>query len=203
MVPEVVVNVPPVQVALACSRMQTIKAISIVILMSKGFDDLRGRVQGWFLPILNLEHLIEFSKNKIFRKSCRYIRILYIFTTTILTIMATNDLLKGMLKPIILKLLLEKDRLYGYQMTQLVSEITEGQFELTFGALYPILHKLEQEGLVTTEAEVYKNRNRIYYSIAPKGRNKAKEKVNELENVVKTLKIFFKPSFRLEYDFIG
>ena len=113
--------------------------------------------------------------------------------------MASNDLLKGMLKPIILKLLLEKDRLYGYQMTQLVSEITNGQFELTFGALYPILHKLELEGLVRTEAEIINNRNRIYYSIAPKGRNKAKEKVDELEGVVQTLKIFFKPSFGLKY----
>jgi PadR family transcriptional regulator PadR len=113
--------------------------------------------------------------------------------------MATNDLLKGMLKPIILKLLMEKERLYGYQMTQLVSEISDGQFELTFGALYPILHKLEQEGLVKTESEVINNRNRIYYSIAPKGKNKAKEKIAELEEVIQTLKIFFKPSFGLKY----
>ena len=113
--------------------------------------------------------------------------------------MATNDLMKGMLKPIILKLLLEKGRLYGYQMTQLVSEITDGQIELTFGALYPILHKLEKEGLVKKESELYNNRNRIYYSISSKGKDKAKEKITELEDVLKTLKIFFKPSFGLKY----
>ena len=113
--------------------------------------------------------------------------------------MASNDLLKGMLKPIILKLLLEKGKLYGYQMTQLVSEITAGQVELTFGALYPILHKLELDGFVKTESELFNNRNRIYYSIAPKGRSKAKEKVIEFEEVVNTLKIFFKPNLGLKY----
>ena len=113
--------------------------------------------------------------------------------------MASNDLLKGMLKPIILKLLLEEGKLYGYQMTQLVSKISDGQFELTFGALYPVLHKLEKDGLVKTESEIINNRNRIYYSISAKGRNQAKEKVDELEEVVQTLKIFFKPNFGLKY----
>ncbi len=113
--------------------------------------------------------------------------------------MATSELLKGMLKPIILKLLLERGRMYGYHITQMVSEITEGQIELTFGALYPILHKLEQDGLVKKESEVFNNRNRIYYSIAPKGRKMAQEKVSELEEVLNTLKIFFKPNFGLKY----
>jgi PadR family transcriptional regulator, regulatory protein PadR len=65
--------------------------------------------------------------------------------------MASNDLLKGMLKPLILKLLMEKGRMYGYEITQMVKEISGGEIELTFGALYPILHKLEQEGIVITE----------------------------------------------------
>jgi PadR family transcriptional regulator, regulatory protein PadR len=113
--------------------------------------------------------------------------------------MASNDLLKGMLKPIILKLLLEKGRMYGYEITQLVKEISEGEIELTFGALYPILHKLEQEGIVRTESEVINNRNRIYYSITTKGNSKAKEKIAELEEMMRTLKIFFKPNFGLKY----
>jgi PadR family transcriptional regulator, regulatory protein PadR len=115
--------------------------------------------------------------------------------------MASNDLLKGMLKPIILKLLLEKERMYGYEITQLVKEISEGEIELTFGALYPILHKLEQEGIVKTESEIINNRNRIYYSLTKSGNSKAKEKIAELEEFIKTLKIFFKPNFGLKYVF--
>lgn len=115
--------------------------------------------------------------------------------------MASNDLLKGMLKPIILKLLMEKGKMYGYEITQMVKEISGGEIELTFGALYPILHKLEQEGIVRTESEVINNRNRIYYSIVPKSRNKAQEKIEELEEFLKTLKVFFKPNFGLKYEF--
>ncbi len=114
--------------------------------------------------------------------------------------MASNDLLKGMLKPIILKLLFEKGPMYGYEITQLVKEISAGEIELTFGALYPILHKLEQEGIVQTESEVINNRNRIYYSITPKGNSLAQEKIAELEEFVKTLKIFFKPNFGLKFS---
>jgi PadR family transcriptional regulator, regulatory protein PadR len=114
--------------------------------------------------------------------------------------MASNDLLKGMLKPIILKLLSEKGKMYGYEITQLVKEITNGEIELTFGALYPILRKLEQEGIVKTESEVINNRNRIYYSITLKGKSKAMEKIAELEEFVNTLKIFFKPNFGLKHE---
>jgi PadR family transcriptional regulator PadR len=113
--------------------------------------------------------------------------------------MASNDLLKGMLKPLILKLLMERGKMYGYEITQLVKEISGGEIELTFGALYPILHKLELEGIVKTESEIINNRNRIYYSIAKKGTSVAKEKIEELEEMVNTLKIFFKPNFGLKY----
>ncbi len=114
--------------------------------------------------------------------------------------MASNDLLKGMLKPIILKLLYERGSMYGYEITQMVKEISGGEIELTFGALYPILHKLEQDGIVQTESEVFNNRNRIYYSISKTGNSKAKEKIAELEEIVNTLKIFLKPNFGLKFN---
>ncbi len=114
--------------------------------------------------------------------------------------MASSDLLKGMLKPIILKLLQERGRMYGYEITQLISEITNGEVVLTFGALYPILHKLESDGIVITEQEVINNRNRIYYSISKKGVGMAQEKIAELEEIVQTLKVFLKPNFGLKYE---
>ena len=114
--------------------------------------------------------------------------------------MATNELLKGMLKPLVLKLLIEKGRLYGYEITQLVKEISSGEISLTFGALYPILHKLEKDGLIKAESEVVGNRNRIYYSIPQKQSKKAMEKVGELQEVLKTLGIFFKPNLGLRYE---
>lgn len=113
--------------------------------------------------------------------------------------MATNDLLKGTIKPIILKLLSENNRLYGYEITQNVKELTQGKIELTFGALYPILHKLEKEGVVKTESEVVNNRNRIYYSLTETGQSTAKEKIEELEEFVNTIRSFLNPNLALQY----
>jgi PadR family transcriptional regulator, regulatory protein PadR len=113
--------------------------------------------------------------------------------------MATKDLLKGTIKPIILKLLSENKRLYGYEMTQSVKEITKGKIELTFGALYPILHKLEKEGVVQTESEVVNNRNRIYYSLTESGKSTAHEKIEELEEFLNTLRSFLNPNLSLKY----
>lgn len=113
--------------------------------------------------------------------------------------MASNDLLKGTLKPIILKLLSEKGRMYGYEITQSVKILTEGKIELTFGALYPILHKLEKEGSVLAESEVVNNRNRIYYSLTPNGVSSARERIAELEEFINTIRLVLKPNYGLEY----
>jgi len=113
--------------------------------------------------------------------------------------MIQNSLIRGTLNPIILKLLSETKRMYGYEITQRVKELTEGKIELTFGALYPILHKLEQEGVVKTDSEVINNRNRIYYSLTEIGKSTAKERVAELEEFVNTLKTLLQPNLGLEY----
>jgi len=116
--------------------------------------------------------------------------------------MVQNSLIKGTLNPIILKLLSEEKRMYGYEITQRVKDISEGKIELTFGALYPILHKLEKDGIVKTEAEVINNRNRIYYSLTETGKNTAKERIAELEEFVNTIRLLLKPNLGLEYVLI-
>ena len=51
-----------------------------------------------------------------------------------------QKLYKGSLNTIILKLLGEKDKMYGYEITQKVKQITDGELNITEGALYPALH---------------------------------------------------------------
>ena len=57
--------------------------------------------------------------------------------------MISNDLIKGSLKTIVLKMLREEGPMHGYAITQRVEDLTEGKIRLTYGALYPVLHKLE------------------------------------------------------------
>ena len=103
--------------------------------------------------------------------------------------MASNDLLKGMLKPIILKLLLENKRMYGYEITQKVKELTSGDIMLTEGALYPALHKLEADGSLETFTEIVDNRVRKYYRLTEQGGGKVTDKLNEAQAFIDQLQL--------------
>ena len=108
--------------------------------------------------------------------------------------MIAKELLKGSLKSIVLKLLDENGKMYGYEITQKVKEISNGKISLTFGALYPILHKLENEGAVVTEKENVNNRVRVYYKLTEIGSNTAREKIKELEDFIETIRIIINPN---------
>ncbi len=100
----------------------------------------------------------------------------------------SSELIKGTLKTIVLKMLEDNGRMYGYEMTQKVKELTKERIQITEGALYPTLHALEQEGLVTTEMEYNGKRARKYYSLSPDGKSKTRERVNELADFMNTMK---------------
>ena len=108
-------------------------------------------------------------------------------------LMYSNELLKGTLKTIILKLLAENNRMYGYEITQRVKELSGEEIQLTEGALYPMLHKLEKEGLLVTEKVSIGKRVRKYYSLTPEGSHSTKVKLEEFANFVKTMQLILNP----------
>jgi DNA-binding PadR family transcriptional regulator len=101
--------------------------------------------------------------------------------------MIQSDLIKGSLKTIVLKLLDENGRMYGYEITRKVEELTDGKIKLTYGALYPVLHKLESEGVLVTESENFNNRTRIYYLLTPHGHSVVTEKIKEMTEFIGSL----------------
>ena len=101
--------------------------------------------------------------------------------------MYSNDLIKGTLKTIVLSLLSEHDRMYGYEITQHVKEKTAGEIQLTEGALYPTLHKLEAEGFLETEKVSIGKRVRKYYRLTENGKKQANDKVNEFRRFSETM----------------
>jgi len=106
-------------------------------------------------------------------------------------------LLKGSLQLIVLKLLQKKGRMYGYELTQVVKEITNGEVLLTEGALYPALHKMEKENLLATTVELVDNRARKYYSLTPLGRTEVEVKMKETKSFLENLHLLLnlKPKF--------
>lgn len=95
--------------------------------------------------------------------------------------MLSKEFIRGTLKTIILKLLAQNKKMYGYEITQRVADLSEKEIILTYGALYPVLYKLESEGILITTTEVVDNRVRKYYSLTTEGRKIAKAKVSELQ----------------------
>jgi len=111
--------------------------------------------------------------------------------------MSSSKLLKGSLATIVLKLLEEHEKMYGYQITQKVKTITTGELTITEGALYPTLHKLEAEGLLTTETQLVDGRVRKYYSLTQEGNAAAETKVAELEAFLVNLQKVLNPKIGL------
>ena len=107
--------------------------------------------------------------------------------------MKNSQLYKGSLNTIIMKLLEENGRLYGYEITQKVKEITKGELNITEGALYPALHKLEAEDLLDVEVEKVDNRLRKYYKLTEKGTKETVNRLSELEEFIKNMQSIVNP----------
>ncbi len=100
----------------------------------------------------------------------------------------STELLKGTLKTIVLKMLSDNKKMYGYEITQKVKELTSDKIQITEGALYPTLHALETEGLLTTEVEYIGKRVRKYYSLSASGKTRAGERISELAEFMDTMR---------------
>lgn len=111
--------------------------------------------------------------------------------------MANQKLYKGSLQTIILKLLEEQDKMYGYEITQKVKELTKGELKITEGALYPALHKMEAEGLLDVEIVNIGNRMRKYYKLTEQGTKETANKLAELEEFIKTMQKLVNPKLSL------
>ncbi|MFY0627179.1 MAG: helix-turn-helix transcriptional regulator [Reichenbachiella sp.] len=117
--------------------------------------------------------------------------------------MKSKEYIKGTIKTIVLKLLSEKDKMYGYEINQRVKELSDGEIELTYGALYPILYKLENEGLLYTESEIVEGRVRKYYSLTKQGNETAKVKVAELSQFADLIKVIMSPAMKPKLEIWG
>ena len=76
--------------------------------------------------------------------------------------------------------LLDGEDMYGYQIITELARRSENAFEMKEGTLYPVLHGLEKDRLVTArEAVTDKGRTRRYYAVTEKGLRVLEEKEKE------------------------
>ena len=81
-----------------------------------------------------------------------------------------KDLVAASAGPLVLSILSQGET-YGYAIIQRVHELSEGRVEWTDGMLYPVLHRLEEQGAITSRWRTAENgRRRKYYALKGQGR---------------------------------
>jgi len=112
--------------------------------------------------------------------------------------MFSKELLKGTLSAVILKLLADGGKMYGYEMAQRVREQSGNKILIKDGSLYPALQKMTEDGLVTFKEETVGGRVRKYYYLTPKGKKQAVVSLKELEDFISTISLVAFPKSKLK-----
>ena len=81
-----------------------------------------------------------------------------------------SRLLSGTVDTLLLEVISEGPT-YGYAIAQTVLGRSRGYFEITEGSLYPALHRLERQKLLSASWAEFEGRRRKYYDITPAGRS--------------------------------
>ncbi|GAB5409932.1 MAG: helix-turn-helix transcriptional regulator [Balneolaceae bacterium] len=83
--------------------------------------------------------------------------------------MATKQLVAASSKPLILSILSYGES-YGYEIIKKVEDLSSGELEWTDAMLYPVLHRMEGDGLVQSKwVKAENGRRRKYYEITRQG----------------------------------
>ena len=105
--------------------------------------------------------------------------------------MSNKKYIKGFLEDIVLHLIGKEGEMYGYDLTKKVEELSKGAIKITEGALYPILHKLENEGKLTAEFKEANGRLRKYYTLTSTGGKTVETSATDLLDFVGGLQQLF------------
>ena len=101
--------------------------------------------------------------------------------------MSSKELVGASTVPIILSILSEGEN-YGYAIIKQVAEFSGGKLAWSEPMLYPVLHRLDKQGLIEAQWKVLDNgRKRKYYSITPDGRAALVDKKAEWVDMIQVM----------------
>lgn len=100
-------------------------------------------------------------------------------------ILTSKDSFKFRIVELILLAMLKNEDKYGYQISQEVSDLSNGYLCLKESSMYPVLYKLMEKGYIKRRTEkIGEKRTRVYYHLEDSGREYLKEtKSNYINNV--------------------
>ncbi|MCA9101290.1 MAG: helix-turn-helix transcriptional regulator [Planctomycetales bacterium] len=107
--------------------------------------------------------------------------------TTRLENRRTNpDFLNGVPELVLLKLL-DRRPMHGYELVRSIKRETGDALAFGEGCVYPVLHKLESQGLLESRATTVRGRERYVYHVTPSGRTKLKRSAQEWTEIARAI----------------
>lgn len=98
-----------------------------------------------------------------------------------------DQIRKGSTEILVLSLL-ANEAMYGYQISRELTRRSDGYFDLKEGLLYPTLHRLQKEGLLTSEwRQVGQTRRRKYYTLTAQGQEMLQAQTAEWQTFMQEL----------------
>ena len=93
--------------------------------------------------------------------------------------MYRKELLKGSTDTLLLSLLAEQP-MYGYHLVKEIEQRSSGYFRFKEGTLYPALHRMEKDGIISGQwGQSQTGQQRRYYFITEKGREALESMLRE------------------------
>ena len=94
-----------------------------------------------------------------------------------------NYFIKG-LPELLVHQLLAREELYGYQLVARIQISSREVLNFREGCIYPILHRMVEDGYLLERREVVSGRPRVYYRASAKGKKRAEQLQQEWNTVV-------------------
>lgn len=108
--------------------------------------------------------------------------------------MLNKELVAASTQPLVLSLL-NRGESYGYELIQNVKLRSGGELAWSEGMLYPVLHRMEEAGLIQSEWKAPDGgRQRKYYHLTPAGRNALKLEQDRWNLINQTLQSLWTPA---------
>ena len=101
---------------------------------------------------------------------------------------AQNSFRRGVMSLVILALL-KKEDMYGYQLVQQTIQLSGGRIMTQEGSLYPVLYKLQDQGLISDrKVQTGKRMVRVYYHLEPAGEQRLQELIREYDAITQGIR---------------
>ncbi len=96
------------------------------------------------------------------------------------------DFLNGVPELLILSLLSRRS-MYGYELIQAIRQATDGTLEFGEGCVYPVLHRLEADGMLASKRERVAGRSRVVYRVTSKGSRQLASRASTWQQIVQAV----------------